>query len=505
MLDRRNHKVIVFLCALLALVFAIGAFLFLERQYCMDVPLILESNIYEYTKVSTLDISQLRFNGEKIAADIANNTIYISQASDKLSHYSSLQGELKSTNPAYTLFFLKNTALNDISSAVESGTPLSLVIVEEDLCQLVNVVITTLPVINIDGAVTHQDEERRAVYSGFATIWSGFDPSTEAYSTISSDLQWHVRGNSAAAEPKNPWKLSFKNERGENKNVELVGLGRDDDWILNSLTMDDTRIKEKLFMDLWNIIAAGTDYNYKMSSGEYVEAVINGKYMGVFLLQRRLDAKYLELSDEDVLLKVTHYQATSAEEAYEFVTPKVNAEEIYTIMQRVFEGKEPSSYNLYNVIDVNLMLQLASARDNFSLKNMYHVLKKTDDGYAHFLVPWDTDQSFGVVWKAEYAFCYDYQMSLGEFGVRMETPALQKTYPEYQQKAIERWNNLRQTILTEENILAHIDELYGKLSTSGAIARDISVWSNRYGGDDTVSALKAFVCARLAFVDKYYN
>ena len=505
MLVRRNHKAIVFLCALLALVFAIGTFLFLERQYCMDVPLIDESKVYEYTKVSTLDISQLRFNGEKIAADMANNTIYISQASNKLSHYSLLQGELRSTNPAYTLFFVKNTVLNDISSAVESGTPLSLVIVEEDLCQYVNVVITTLPVLNMDGVVTHRNEEGRDVLSGSATLWSGFDPYTEAYSTISSDLQWHVRGSTAAVQPKNPWKLSFKNENGDNKDLNLLGLGEDDDWILNSLTMDDTRIKEKLFMDLWNTMVTETDYNYKMSSGEYVEVVINGKYLGLFLLQRRLDAKYLELSDEDVLLRVTYYQATSAEEAYEFVTPKVNTEEIYTIMQGVIGGKEPSSYNLYNVIDVNLMLQMCNARDNFSLKNMYHVLKKTNYGYEHFLLPWDTDQSFGVVWKADGAFCYDYQLSLGEFYDRMETPALRRTYPEYQQKAIERWNYLRQTILTEENILAHIDELYGKLSTSSAIARDISVWSNRYGGDDTVSALKAFVCARLAFVDEHYN
>ncbi len=505
MLDRRNLKILVFSCVLLALVLAVGTFLLSERQYCMDVPLIPEGKLSQYTEVSTLDISQLRFNGEKIAADLAKNTIYISQAADILSHHSSLQGRLDSENTNHSLFFVRNSVLENVSSAVQSGTPLSLVVVDGSICQLVNVVITTLPVINIDGAVTHQDEEGRAVYSGFATIWSGFDPSTEAYSTISSDLQWHVRGSSASIQPKNPWKLSFKNESGENQNVELLGLGRDDDWILNSLTMDDTRIKEKLFMDLWNIIAAGTDYNYKMSSGEYVEAVINGKYTGVFLLQRRLDAKYLELSDEDVLLKVTNYQATSAKEAYEFVTPSVNTEEIYAIMQGVFEGRDPSSYNLYNVIDVNLMLQLASARDNFSLKNMYHVLKKTDDGYAHFLVPWDTDQSFGVVWKEGFAFCYDYQMSLGEFGVRMETPALQKTYPEYQQKAIERWNYLRQTTLAEEKILSYIDELYGQLSISGAFARDVSVWSNRYGEADTVSALKDFVRDRLAFVDEHYR
>jgi hypothetical protein len=92
-----------------------------------------------------------------------------------------------------------------------------------------------------------------------------------------------------------------------------------------------------------------------------------------------------------------------------------------------------------------------------------------------------------------------------EFSHRMETPALRKTDPAYQQKAIERWNYLRQTILTEENILAHIDELYAKLTTSSAVARDVAVWSDRYGGDDTVAALKEYVHARLAFVDEYYH
>lgn len=505
MLDRRFHKGIVFLCALLALVFAIGTFLFLEQQYCMGVPLIPESKVCEYMEVSTLDISQLRMNGAKIAADIATNTIYVSQATPNLAHYSSLQGELRSANPGYGLFFVENTMLHDISSAVESGTPLTLIMVEGKRCQFVDVVITTLPVLNIDGAVTHQNEEGKDVFSGSATLWAGFDPYLEGYSTTSSDLQWHVRGNTTASQPKKPWKLSFKTKNGNNKDLNLLGLGEDDDWILNSLTMDDTRIKEKLFMDLWNTMAAQTDYHYKMSSGEYVEAVINGKYLGLFLLQRRLDAKYLELSDEDVLLKATNYQASSAEEAYEFVTPKVNTEEIYPIMQRVFEGKEPSSYHLYNVIDVNIMLQMASAQDNFSLKNMYHVLKKTDSGYEHFLLPWDTDLSFGVVWKTDVGFCYDRQQSLGQFSHRMETPALRKTDPAYQQKAIERWNYLRQTILTEENILAHIDELYAKLTTSSAVARDVAVWSDRYGGDDTVAALKEYVHARLAFVDEYYH
>jgi len=471
----------------------------------MDVPVIPESRLSGYANDETLDIAHLRLNGEKVAADTAGNTLYISQAPGKLFHYSALQGKLDSTKPSQSLYFVQTPVLEDISSAVQGGTPLSLAIVDGGVCRRMNVVVTTLPVLNIDGAESHKDDAGRTVFSGSATLWAGRDPATGAYSTTSARLQWHVRGNATAAEPKKPWKLSFKNGNGENKNVSLLGLGEDDDWILNCLTMDDTRIKEKLFMDLWNTIAGQTDYNYKMSTGEYVELVINGEYLGLFLLQRRLDAKYLALSHEDVLLKVTNYQAATVEEAYEFVTDQVNTEQIYAVMQGVFDRTDSSAYDLYNVIDVNLMLQLANARDNYSLKNMYHVLRKSDQGFDHFLVPWDTDQSFGTVWKTDIGIAYDKQQALGEFDTRMETTALQKIYPQYQQEAAARWKQLRGTTLSENEILSHVDGLYGMLAPSGALARDVSKWANRFGGDDSAEALKEFIRARLSFLDAYYG
>ena len=504
MFDRRTLRLFIFLCVFLGLVATAGTFCYLEQQQCMHVPLIQEAKLQEYTAVSDLDITQLRFNGEKVAADLENNTVYISQPQASFTHFSLLEGTLDSAYVGYHLFFLKDTVLQDIPSAVESGTPLTLIITHGDAYQSVNVVISPLAILRLDGEKTHEDDEKRAVFTGTAALFAGLDPATGGYTTTTTPVQWHIRGNSTASQDKTPWKLSLKNREGENKDLDLLGLGADDDWVLNSLTMDDTRIREKLFMDLWNTIAAETDYNYKMSTGEYVEVVINGNYMGLFLLQRRLDAKYLELEEEDVLLKVTNYQAATAQEAYEFVTPEVNTDIIYGIMQGVFEKQDSSGYPLYNVIDVNLLLQLANARDNYSLKNMYHVLKKTDSGYTHYLLPWDTDQSFGLVWK-NGGFAYDYEIALNEFGTRMETSALKNIYPEYPQAAASRWQQLRKTTLSEDNILSHIDALYNGLTKSGALTRDVSVWSNRYEGADTVAMLKRFVSDRLLVLDNYYQ
>ena len=505
MLEIRKPKVLMFLCVLFVLVFVIGAFLLFEKQYCMEVPIVGEEKFLAYTNDLSIDITQLRFNNREIAADIAENTIYISQATDKISHYTAFQGKLDSKNPNYSLFFLKNVAMDDVSSAICGGAPLTLAIVCGDTYRFVDVIITTLPVINMSGEQTHLNEDGRAVFSGSATLWAGRSAPENAYFTTSSDLQWHIRGNSTALEPKNSWKLSFKDENGGNRDLDLLGLGKDDDWILNSLTMDDTRIREKLFMDLWNTITAETDHNYKMSSGGYVEVVLGGKYMGLFLLQRRLDAKYLELSDEDVLLKVTHYQPASVEEAYEFVTPTADPEKIYAMMQGVFDGTDVSRYNLDNIADTNLMLQMTCALDNVSFKNMYIVLNKNHDDYTVFFVPWDTDMSFGVVWKDGIGFCYDYRLTMDVYPVRIETDSILRACPEYQETVSQNWKYLRKTVLTENKILAHIDELYHRLDASGALTRDISLWSNRYGEADTVDALRKYIRERLAVMDMMYS
>ena len=56
-------------------------------------------------------------------------------------------------------------------------------------------------------------------------------------------------------------------------------------------------------MDLWNTYLAQEEYNYKMSQGKYAEVVCNGQYCGLYLLQRRIDRKYLELDENQFLAK----------------------------------------------------------------------------------------------------------------------------------------------------------------------------------------------------------
>ena len=500
MSDKRKNKIVLFLCSFGALA-AIGAFfLFLERQYCMGIPVISENALVGYTETTELDISQLLFEGEMIAVDWPGNQVYISQSPEVLEHFYTLQGKLEALNPDYSLYFLDTPALKDIQTSVRNGEPLTLIIKCGASYQKVQAVLTTLPVLFLDLDGTREDEQGRNIMNGKLTLWNSADPSSESYQTAASLVEWRMRGNSTRIYPKLSWKVNLRDAKGENNNLDLLGLGSDDDWILNPMSMDDTCVKEKLTQELWNQLVSETDYNYKMSQGEYVELFINGAYQGLYLFQRRVDTKYLELDREkDILMKgINTWEAESSFDAYEIVSTPYEIEETYTLIDKAMAFEEENTINIDNFIDVSLLLQLISGTDNYGYKNTFYALRQENDGYELYLVPWDTDLSLGVPWG------YDYEDSMDEIIERYELQNIRREVPDIDVQIAERWRTLRNSIYSEENILSIYSDITNELVVSGAMQRDEEQWGLLHEGEDNWENLERFIKERLRFLDEYY-
>lgn len=264
--------------------------------------------------------------------------------------------------------------------------------------------------------------------------------------------------------------------------------------------MDDTFVKEKMVQTLWSQLISKTDYNYKMSQGEYVELFINGAYQGIYLLQRRIDAKYLELDKEkDVLLKgINTWEAASIQDAYEIISTPLEYEESYEMLKQTMAFEDGNTTNTSNFIDVSLLLQFISGIDNYGYKNTFYVLKDKKDSYELYFVPWDTDLSLGVTWG------YDYEESMNEIIERYELPAMKRNVDVLDVKFAQRWKELRQGIYSEENVLRLYKELTEQLSNSGAIERDEEQWGLHHEGEDNWENLECFIKERLLFLDEYY-
>ena len=174
-------------------------------------------------------------------------------------------------------------------------------------------------------------------------------------------------------------------------------------------------------------------------------------------------------------------------------------------MQAFYDEQDPDILNLDNFLDVNLFFQGASAVDN-KIKNIFFLLEKKDSGYQMSLLPWDTDMSWGTVWKAEAGgFAYDFEQSRQNDALRIEYEWMLEYHPDLNQLMAKRWLELRESLLTMETMTAILEQEQAVLDESGAQLRDTARWGLFYGGEDSLENLCRSIEARLAFVDQYYS
>ena len=113
--------------------------------------------------------------------------------------------------------------------------------------------------------------------------------------TISMTVKY--RGSSSALnEGKRNYSIHLKTKNGGQYKRALLGLRKDDDWILDGAQSDLSRIRNRIGMDLWDAFytlpwcgRSGAIH------GKYVELVFNDTYKGLYALNERLDRKLLGL------------------------------------------------------------------------------------------------------------------------------------------------------------------------------------------------------------------
>ena len=117
------------------------------------------------------------------------------------------------------------------------------------------------------------------------------------------------------------------------------------------------------------------------------------------------------------------------------------------------------------------------------------------------MIPWDTDMSFGVYWIDGSGFQYIPE-SVEIMEYRMEYEALKQQYPDLDERMAKRWQELRQTIFSAENLLGKIDAYRYTILMSGAVDRDFNIlgWYS-WGGLDIPENLKLYIENRLEILD----
>lgn len=506
-----QYKKICRAVALLVLValFAATTVYYTNRQssICMGITVLDDKQTAQYIHYARTDLSDnIFFNKIPAAIDTQTDTIYIYQKINADTKHYQLKGRLNCDDENIKLYFAADEKLSDLKNAVKDNHNFKLIadLGNGEYMQY-DVVFTTLPVLNMNGEVVgkkfvkiNPDETgERDVFEGTVSVWDNNYSKTNTYSTQSGIAQWNQRGNSTFWFDKKSWKISFKDKDGNNKNYDFLGIEPDDDWILNAMVRDDVKLREKTVLDLWDTLYRQTDYNHPMSKGKYVEVINNGEYAGVYLLQRRIDAKYLGLDNDVQLIK-----GEKDDRGYTFVSG-TQPQKALVFMQQFQAGENMQYLNVDNWIDNSLFTDAFYMADNAGRYNTFYVIEDIDTRPKLSIAMWDNDFSFGINYRG--TFVYDISGAASVRRNRNELYQLAQIHPDLYDKMSARWAQLRGGVLASENIIAVIQNNQAALDDSGAYIREKEKNGLQYGGDDTVQNMISYVIQRMEYLDRCYD
>jgi spore coat protein CotH len=109
------------------------------------------------------------------------------------------------------------------------------------------------------------------------------DQNTVGFLNYDGRVGIELRGSSSVLLPKKPYGLTtLKADNISNNNVSILGMPKENDWVLNSLAFDKSLIRDYLSYEISRNMG-----NYA-AQGVYCEVIINGVYQGLYILMEKL-------------------------------------------------------------------------------------------------------------------------------------------------------------------------------------------------------------------------
>ena len=490
----------------------------------------IESMSRELETIGDSKISIL-CNDEMVPYDEESGIFYLPQVDS--SHwmyemkFSVLESEMK-------VYWCEDPYWNNLDDAIEKGHVFEFVAADHKNITMGKMVFTGLPMLKLEKLETLEED----YFYCKVTVLDPFHNNSDRYEITHCYGYYDLRGKTSRIFPKKGWNLDLVDETGVPFQMEMMGLRRDDDWKLNALYSDATKIKEAVCMDLWNEIAETTEAPYDAGSKlEFFELLVDGEYQGLYGMMEQIDFQQLSLDkEEDVLYKgynwpeegdryvdsftnrgnycgqiikpgnqeiteelwhpcIEYIYATNLDYEEDSVDTEVLYEYILTHM------------DLENVLNIDLYIQALYGSDNL-YKNLYIAADRgADGGYQLWKLPWDLNYTFGedFLLDEDDRTIYHYEWSEEIMEDFMITEMLLNSENQEFVEALNlKWKELREGILSTEHV-AELAQMYrSRLNDSGALLRDKKKWPYS-PHTDSLEEMLSFHENRLAFLDGHYG
>lgn len=481
---------------------------------------------------------KLFFNGESLPYDAGSHTFFLPLSmSDSFYEAGNFQAELEGQEAE--VFFFEDFTEKEKSEWMKENARIPFLAVSLESYVNLNLTLTGTSLIDFK-STEFMTENNLPIFE--MTVYdarSKKDWVKKCYTTST------IRGNTSLSYDKKSLRLKLKKQKDDGSfvktNKNLLGLRDDDDWILNSLYADDSKIKDKLAYELWNEAGANSNpYNKTLGTQfEHVEVFMNYGYAGLYGLCYPIDGKQTGVTavskqikaEKPVIERLYKKKYTGVWNADDFVgaLPDANMpnyrggfylkgdtilqdesewKPLYDLAQCIEASDEAFSaqitelVNQRNVLENWLFYQAIGGFDNYA-KNYYYMVKNKGGHPYGYFIPWDLNIAFGDVYADnQYYAAFDETVVSDVIPWEPAQRMIELNVDDSRTLLAETWKRWRNDIFDTEKVLKRMDELHVELKNSGAYEREQNRWPNgRYTED--ISNMKSFTAERLEFVDNY--
>lgn len=471
-------------------------------------------------KTYQTDFTCLLCNDTRVPFDDETNTFYVpldmNDGEWEKLIFSSGQQE-------YDILFCENIMEQDKQSVIAEGKKLLMIVYNEAAWAEYSVVFTGLPMIDLATAEGFYSEN----ITGSAVF---YNTDFSKNGVLTSDCNGHIRGNTSRIYPKKGYKLNLTKSTASgttvNNKKSLFGMRKDDDWILYAMYNDETKLRDKLSIEVWNsfgakAVAEKSTYGTNLT---YIELVADNRYCGLYALMEPIDAKQLNLQAGDYLYKRKNPGGLD-EKSFAAATDPLEQVQGFTVKEGVLDenawkpmaelsrflyqkAKELPTDGSVSVDEDSalrtwLFLQIITGHDQ-TAKNMFYAAKNTGNGYRFYFAPWDMDLTWGNVSVGEVNPLYTaYEAETFNDRVRWETAdwLINSEKSGARKKVQELYASLRKDVLSDQSVKGIISETDRLIRNSGAYARDERRWPLA-AHTKSSGQLEAYAMARLHFLDR---
>ena len=367
---------------------------------------------------------------------------------------------------------------------------------------------TFLPIVALQGDIG---------YDYAASTVTLAEPGLPLGEVMKANIRWRGQSTNTPDKHKRNYNIKLVDDSGNKLNRSLLGMRRDNHWILDAAQADMARVRNRVATELW-LDMAHEPYYYNQAPdaltgvrGKMVELFLGNDYRGIYSLTEAIDRKQLQLVKHDTINNVFHgglwktnkFNEASgfrwAEQFNDSLPEYCNFETKYPELDEVFPTSYQVLYDAINAIawaetveefnnvagnyidmpvaiDYTIFYLTLNASDN-SAKNIHWLVYDRAVDPRLSIAVWDLDATAGGSWSpSEWRppiTAHDYFKQPYNWVFKM----LFHNRCIYRQQFLDRYDQLRATWLSEQSLVQRYTTAIDRLIACGAATREQDRWN----------------------------